>query len=56
MYFAICNEVTLLFQAVKSVTAAKKDDSCEALIPRNGWEGVFLPELPEPAELDPRTG
>jgi hypothetical protein len=41
MYFAICNEAAPLFQAVKSATAAKKDDSFADLFPRNGREGVF---------------
>jgi hypothetical protein len=41
MYFDICNEDAPLFQAVKSATAAKKDDSFANYFPRNGWEGVF---------------
>lgn len=41
MYFDICNKDAPLFQAVKSATAAKKDDNFADLFPHNGWEGVF---------------
>lgn len=41
MYFDICNEDAPLFQAVKSATAAKKDDNFAYLFPHNGREGIF---------------